>query len=110
MDSSIDSEQQAVVEIRALSHRYRNITAVDRVDLTIGSGITVGLVGADGVGKSTLLSLIAGTRIIQQGSVRVFGRDLSQESSRNELSRRIAFMPQGLGKNLYPRPANSQAE
>lgn len=102
MDSSIDSEQQAVVEIRALSHCYRNITAVDRVDLTIGSGITVGLVGADGVGKSTLLSLIAGTRIIQQGSVRVFGRDLSQESSRNELSRRIAFMPQGLGKNLYP--------
>ncbi|MBO6070586.1 MAG: ABC transporter ATP-binding protein, partial [Succinivibrionaceae bacterium] len=102
MDSSIDSEQQPVVEIRTLSHCYRNITAVDRVDLTIGSGITVGLVGADGVGKSTLLSLIAGTRIIQQGSVRVFGRDLSQDSSRNELSRRIAFMPQGLGKNLYP--------
>ena len=91
-----------VVEITGLSHHYKNVTAVDHVSLKIQPGITVGLVGADGVGKSTLLSLIAGTRIIQGGSVRVFGRDLSVGANRDELSLRVAFMPQGLGRNLYP--------
>lgn len=91
-----------VVEITGLSHHYKNVTAVDHVSLKIQPGITVGLVGADGVGKSTLLSLIAGTRIIQGGRVRVFGRDLSVAANRDELSLRVAFMPQGLGRNLYP--------
>ncbi|MCS4533504.1 ribosome-associated ATPase/putative transporter RbbA [Neisseria montereyensis] len=91
------------VSLQSVSHRYgKQISALDNISLSIPQGVTVGLIGPDGVGKSTLLSLIAGIKIIQTGSVNVFGRDMAQKSSRQDLSHRIAFMPQGLGRNLYP--------
>src|SRR5262245_46513401 len=62
----------------------------------------IGLIGPDGVGKSTLLGLIAGVRIIQQGHVTVFGGDMGDKAYRNAQIARIAYMPQGLGSNLYP--------
>ena len=95
---------QTAVSIQSLSHRYgKNKTlALDNVSLTIPRGVTVGLIGPDGVGKSTLLSLMAGVRVIQQGEVTVLGGDMASKAVRRELSHRIAYMPQGLGKNLYP--------
>ena len=92
------------VSIQSLSHRYgKNKTlALDNVSLTIPRGVTVGLIGPDGVGKSTLLSLMAGVRVIQQGTVTVLGGDMADKAVRRDLSHRIAYMPQGLGKNLYP--------
>ena len=62
----------------------------------------VGFIGPDGVGKSTLLSLIAGARRVQEGSVEVLGGDISRAAHRRSVCSRIAYMPQGLGKNLYP--------
>ncbi|MDO5055003.1 ribosome-associated ATPase/putative transporter RbbA [Pasteurella oralis] len=85
-----------------VSHSYQKTTALDRVSLALPIGCTVGLIGPDGVGKSTLLSLIAGVKIIQQGSVEVFGLNQANKIERESLLKRIAFMPQGLGKNLYP--------
>ena len=95
---------QTAVSIQTLSHRYgKNKTlALDNVSLTIPRGVTVGLIGPDGVGKSTLLSLMAGVRVIQQGGVTVLGGDMADKAVRRDLSHRIAYMPQGLGKNLYP--------
>ncbi|STU73823.1 multidrug ABC transporter permease [Klebsiella pneumoniae] len=61
----------------------------------------VGLIGPDGVGKSSLLSLIAGARIIEQGNVMVLGGDMRDVHHRREVCPKIAWMPQGLGKNLY---------
>jgi ribosome-dependent ATPase len=61
-----------------------------------------GLIGPDGVGKSTLLGLVAGARAIQAGSVVVLGGDLGDRGFRSAVSDRIAYMPQGLGRNLYP--------
>jgi ribosome-dependent ATPase len=62
----------------------------------------VGLIGPDGVGKSSLLGIIAGARKIQSGRVSVLGGDLADAAHRAAVCPRIAFMPQGLGKNLYP--------
>ena len=62
----------------------------------------VGLIGPDGVGKSSLLSLIAGARRIQEGQVEVLGGDMADAGFRRAACPRIAYMPQGLGKNLYP--------
>ena len=91
------------VQIQTLSHIYNKKTqALDNISLTIPRGATVGLIGPDGVGKSTLLSIIAGVRKIQTGSVRVLGGDMANKHDRQDLSHRIAYMPQGLGKNLYP--------
>lgn len=89
------------VTVEHLSHSYGKTTALSDVSLHIPRGSTVGLIGPDGVGKSTLLSLIAGVKIIQTGTVQVFDLNVAEKKARNALSHKIAFMPQGLGKNLY---------
>ena len=62
----------------------------------------VGVIGPDGVGKSTLLGLIAGVKIIQPGEVAVFDKNVGDVRNLTEIRGRIAYMPQGLGRNLYP--------
>ena len=88
--------------ISHLTHRYGKTLALDDLSLTLPRGLTVGLIGPDGVGKSTLLGLIAGVRAIQHGELHVLGGDMRKPADRLALSHRIAYMPQGLGRNLYP--------
>lgn len=89
------------VQVDKLKHCYGKTTALCDLSLQIPRGKIIGLIGPDGVGKSTLLSLIAGVKIIQSGSVTVFGLNVAEKKARDLLSHKIAFMPQGLGKNLY---------
>src|SRR5690554_5917565 len=91
-----------VAEVVNLTHRYGDTIALNSINLTIGAGQTVGFIGPDGVGKSTLLALLAGAREIQHGEVSILGESLRSRRGRNHLYSRIAYMPQGLGKNLYP--------
>jgi ribosome-dependent ATPase len=91
----------AVARVARVTHRYAKTLALDAVDLTIPAGGLVGLIGPDGVGKSTLFGLIAGARKIQRGTVEVLGGDMRSASFRKSVSPRIAYMPQGLGRNLY---------
>ena len=88
--------------ISHLTHRYGKTLALNDLSLTLPRGLTVGLIGPDGVGKSTLLALIAGVRHIQSGELHVLGGDMRKPADRQALSHRIAYMPQGLGRNLYP--------
>ncbi|WP_395664340.1 ribosome-associated ATPase/putative transporter RbbA [Methylocella sp.] len=92
----------AVVRLAAVSHRYGRSRALDGVTLEIPASRMVGLIGPDGVGKSTLLGLVAGVRTIQDGTVEVFGDDMNDAKLRFENCARVAYMPQGLGRNLYP--------
>ncbi|KAA5602103.1 ribosome-associated ATPase/putative transporter RbbA [Blastochloris sulfoviridis] len=91
-----------IVRIEALSHRFGGKAALIDATLDLPAGSTTAVVGPDGVGKSTLLSLISGTRKIQTGSVTVLGGDMREARHRNTVAPRIAYMLQGLGKNLYP--------
>ncbi|MFA7439939.1 MAG: ribosome-associated ATPase/putative transporter RbbA [Sphingomonadaceae bacterium] len=88
--------------LTGVSLRYGQTKALDDIDLEIPAGRMVALIGPDGVGKSSLFSLIAGARVIQQGEVEVFGGDIARRQHRDAVRPRIAYMPQGLGKNLYP--------
>jgi ribosome-dependent ATPase len=90
-----------VARLEAVSHRYGKTVALDAVTLDLPSGGMVGLIGPDGVGKSTLLALIAGARKIQSGRVEALGDDMSSQRYRSRICPRIAYMPQGRGKNLY---------
>jgi ribosome-dependent ATPase len=90
-----------VVSIRDVTHRYGKVVALDGISLDIPAGIMVGIVGPDGVGKSTLMALVAGSKKIQQGQVIVLGGDIGEVRHRRGVGPRIAYMPQGLGKNLY---------
>ncbi len=92
----------AIAKVTNVSHRYGASIALADVTIDIPARIMVGVIGPDGVGKSTLLALIAGVRKIQQGEVAVFDKDVSDRGNLREIRGRIAYMPQGLGRNLYP--------
>ena len=83
-------ESNCVARLSAVTHRYGKTVALDNIDLEIPAGCMAGLIGPDGVGKSTLLSLVAGARKIQAGSVRVLGGDLAERRFRHSNSPRIA--------------------
>ncbi|PSC04113.1 multidrug ABC transporter ATP-binding protein [Alsobacter soli] len=91
-----------VARVAGLSQTYGAVRALDAITLEIPSGCMVGLIGPDGVGKSSLLSLLAGARAIQNGKVEVLGGDMASARHRDMACPRIAYMPQGLGRNLYP--------
>jgi ribosome-dependent ATPase len=91
-----------IARLERLRQIYRKVAALDGVSLCLPAGILVGLIGPDGVGKSSLLSIMAGARQIQTGEVHVLGGDMRDASHRARVCPRIAYMPQGLGKNLYP--------
>jgi ribosome-dependent ATPase len=94
--------EAAAVELAGVSHRYGRRLAVRDIGLTVRRGEAVAVVGPDGVGKSTLLGLVAGVRRRQSGTVRVLGGDMASAEHRGTVAARMAYMPQGLGRNLYP--------
>jgi len=91
-----------VARLSGVSLCYGKTMALDAVDLAVPAGRMVGLIGPDGVGKSSLLALISGARKVQQGMVEVLGGDMRSRRHRGRVCPAIAYMPQGLGKNLYP--------
>lgn len=91
-----------VASLKAVTHRYGTTAALDDVTLEVPAGCMAGLIGPDGVGKSTLLALLAGVRRVQSGDVQVLAGDIRDRSHLKVCNHRIAYMPQGLGRNLYP--------
>ncbi|HEY2610139.1 MAG TPA: ribosome-associated ATPase/putative transporter RbbA [Reyranella sp.] len=91
-----------IVHLAGVGLSYGRTRALEAITLDIPAGRMVGLIGPDGVGKSSLLSLIAGARVIQEGRVEVLGGDMASATHRRLVCPRVAYMPQGLGRNLYP--------
>jgi ribosome-dependent ATPase len=91
-----------VAQLHDVSLQYGKTCALNAVSLEIPAQSMVGLIGPDGVGKSSLLALIAGARKIQSGQIEVLGGDMASRDHRRQVCPHIAYMPQGLGKNLYP--------
>jgi ribosome-dependent ATPase len=91
-----------IATIERVNHRYGKVSALEDLSLEIPASCMVGVIGPDGVGKSTLLALIAGVRKIQAGKVLVLDGDMADEHHRRTSYGRVAYMPQGLGRNLYP--------
>jgi ribosome-dependent ATPase len=65
-----------VARLTDVSLRYGNTHALDGITLDLPAGCMVGLIGPDGVGKSSMLALIAGARRIREGRVKVLGGDI----------------------------------
>ncbi len=91
-----------VARVRGVSLAYGKTAALSDITLDVPAGGMVGLIGPDGVGKSSLLALVAGARALQQGEIEALGGDMRSRRHRDAVCPRIAYMPQGLGKNLYP--------
>jgi ribosome-dependent ATPase len=93
--------QCSVARIEGITQHYGNTVALDAVTIELPAGCMVGFIGPDGVGKSSLLSIIAGARQIQSGNAFVLDGSMADSAHRAAICPRIAYMPQGLGKNLY---------
>ncbi|WP_460420970.1 ribosome-associated ATPase/putative transporter RbbA [Pseudomonas sp. ZL2] len=91
-----------------INHRYGGLSALQDIAFSLPAGTRCGLIGPDGAGKSSLLGLIAGVKKLQNGELQVLGGSIRQRRHRNNLYPRIAFMPQGLGNNLYPELSISE--
>ncbi|SOB55108.1 ribosome-associated ATPase/putative transporter RbbA [Pseudomonas lundensis] len=91
-----------------IRHRYGKQQALLDITFSLPKGTRCGLIGPDGAGKSSLLGLIAGVKKLQQGSLEVLGGPIDDRRHRNTLYPLIAFMPQGLGGNLYPELSISE--
>ncbi|SNT75835.1 ribosome-associated ATPase/putative transporter RbbA [Paracoccus seriniphilus] len=91
-----------VASLSAVTHLYGATKALSEVTLDIPAGCMAGLIGPDGVGKSSLLALISGVRKLQSGKLTVLGGDITARDHLKACNHRIAYMPQGLGRNLYP--------
>ena len=101
-ETKIQPTNAPVVKLSGVRLVYGEKIALDGIDLDVPSGKMIGMIGPDGVGKSSLLSLITGAREIQEGTVRVLDGDMRDKQHRLDVCPDIAYMPQGLGKNLYP--------
>ena len=98
----MNQHSRPIARLSNVTLAYHAKRALDAITLDIPSGCMVGLIGSDGVGKSSLLGLVAGVRRIQSGQVEVLDGNMADAAHRNDVCARIAYMPQGLGRNLYP--------
>jgi len=81
--------KEALLEISHLSKQFDSFKAIDDVSLSVQPGETLGLLGVNGAGKTTMMNVILGLITPTKGSIRVFGKDL--HSSRLEALRRMNF-------------------
>ncbi len=88
------STNDAILHIDGLTKRYRNLVAVDDVDVEIPPGQFVALIGPNGAGKSTLMGCMAGTVSADEGSVHIDGIEVTDEPV--EARRRLGYVPQHL--------------
>ena len=71
-----------VAEIENVSLKYGKTAALNQVSLKLPAGCMIGLIGPDGVGKSSLLALLSGAKIVQQGKLTVLGGDIADKHHR----------------------------
>ncbi len=85
----------STVKIEHLTKKFNKTTAIDDLSLEIEKGKITGLIGADGAGKTTLIRLIIGLLLPNQGKVSVLGLD--PFTQKEDLNKKIGYMPQRFG-------------
>jgi len=81
-----------MIEVRDLTKRYRDLTAVDHVTFTAQKGEIVGFLGPNGAGKTTTMRIITGFLAATGGTVKVEGFDIFDDS--HEVRKRIGYLPE----------------
>lgn len=91
------SATSPLLELRDVQVSYGGIRAVRGIDLTVGSGELVCLIGANGAGKSTTLRAICGLVPLSGGQVRYDGKDISGTPSFELVRQKLVMVPEGRG-------------
>ncbi|WP_058259528.1 ABC transporter ATP-binding protein [Fenollaria timonensis] len=84
-----------VIEVRGLVKKYKELTAVDNLDLDVKKGEILGLLGPNGSGKSTTINCILSLLKKDAGTVKIFGEPMSPDAY--EIKRRIGVVFQDVG-------------
>jgi len=87
-----------MIQVKALSRVYGNLTAVDQVSFQIGQGEIVGLLGHNGAGKTTIMKMLTGFLEPSAGSIEIDGLAISEQ--REAVQQRIGYLPEN--DPLYP--------
>ena len=87
------------IKLENFSAGYKNKIIIDLINLSINSGEWLGIIGANGCGKSTLIKGICGIIKAQKGKVFLKGKDIKYLSNKS-ISQQISFLPQGINSNL----------
>ena len=80
---------ESLLQIRNLTKRFGKLVAVDDLDLEVRAGEVIGLLGVNGAGKTTVMNMILGLTIPNEGTITVFGKDLQKH--RIEILKRTNF-------------------
>ena len=96
-----DEERTVVLEAKALSGGYGRVPILHGIDLEVGEGEVVGILGHNGMGKSTLLKTLMGFLPAHAGTVRHFGNDITRLPPNERARLGIGYVPQGRG--IFPR-------
>src|SRR6266404_5474521 len=83
---------EPIIEVRGMTKRFGELTAVDHVDLTVAAGEIYGFLGPNGSGKTTFLRMLCGLLRADDGSGRVLGHDVITESE--AIKREVGYMTQ----------------
>ena len=86
-----------------ITYRKGKTVAVDNLSFTANSKDIFIFIGPDGAGKSSTFKAVCGVLTYDSGKLLTFGVDPNDEKSFESVKKRISFMPQGLGQNLYKR-------
>jgi branched-chain amino acid transport system ATP-binding protein len=84
-----------MLEVRALSAGYGNATILRQIDLAVGAGTIVALIGANGAGKSTLLKTLAGLLPARAGSISLDGVRIDTLSPAARVRQGLSLVPEG---------------
>ena len=90
-----------MLEVRGVATFYGAIQALHGVDLDVGKGEVVTLIGANGAGKSTLLMTICGSPKARSGSIKLEGEEISGLPTHEIVRRGVAQVPEG--RRIFPR-------
>lgn len=82
----------AAIEIRGLTKRYGNLTAVDRLDITVERGSIHGFLGPNGAGKTTTIKVLLGLLRADGGSVTMLGKEVKGDSP--SARQKVGYMPE----------------
>ena len=98
MNNSVTSNDRLLqsIELKGVSFKYPNSKnyVLSGIDLSIQSGIGIGIIGKSGAGKSTLVDLLLGLLIPTEGKILVGGRDINEEINENRLV--VGYVPQAV--------------
>src|SRR5256886_5159813 len=83
---------ESVIEVRGMTKRFGELTAVDHVDLTVAAGEIYGFLGPNGSGKTTFLRMLCGLLLADDGKGQVLGHNVITESE--AIKREVGYMTQ----------------